>query len=441
MLRRASTVKDLAGSVHSQLRERTNACPRMQDIIHLFEAMYSASLKTEESHPVVFHVVYIDPDNPDPHPPQRIVKDRWGYVRFSMSVPATPSNLAKLAMATDPRSSSLAVYHDRRGGLSVWGLVDQGNSYHDFVKYDMDEGPERPGIFQASIEGPGHIVVNDGYDTMSRLKVDALTGKPIDALKTGPLRQMLQCAVSDHVESVKSQVPFEMYPHVDMALDWLEQPLSSLRRLLLRVQTFRQGGALLITPDTSGPDLNIKYAIDYDRLRSATATYVALVAQSLFVWDVIHGEYLEPDCEDMPVGLHLNDVIVRGDLDESRMELDGAIWLVSLLTRVDGAVLMDQTMRVKGFGVEITSIGEPPNLFIASGPRATRKMLREADHKSYGTRHRSVMRYCSQVPGSVGFVVSHDGDVRAIALIEGRLTMWENIRLEHTDFRYSRIRR
>jgi hypothetical protein len=38
-----------------------------------------------------------------------------------------------------------------------------------------------------------------------------------------------------------------------------------------------------------------------------------------------------------------------------------------------------------------------------------------------------MMRYCAQTPGSVGFVISQDGDVRAITLVKGRLVMWESI--------------
>jgi len=62
------------------------------------------SLKTEESQSIACYIVYIDPDNPDPKPPARIVKDRWSYVKLSKRVPFTPSSLVKIAKASDPRS-------------------------------------------------------------------------------------------------------------------------------------------------------------------------------------------------------------------------------------------------------------------------------------------------------------------------------------------------
>jgi hypothetical protein len=45
-----------------------------------------------------------------------------------------------------------------------------------------------------------------------------------------------------------------------------------------------------------------------------------------------------------------------------------------------------------------------------------------------------MMRYCSQHPDSIGFVISQDGFVRAITLLRERLTMWENVQVEfHVD--------
>jgi len=48
---------------------------------------------------------------------------------------------------------------------------------------------------------------------------------------------------------------------------------------------------------------------------------------------------------------------------------------------------------------------------------------------AYGTRHRSMFNYCAAHSGSVGFVVSQDGDIRAITKVGTKLVMWENIRL------------
>ena len=66
---------------------------------------------------------------------------------------------------------------------------------------------------------------------------------------------------------------------------------------------------------------------------------------------------------------------------------------------------MNPKLEVQGFGVEILSRRDPTSLFTSANPSATEAALHQVDFNHYGTRHRSMMRYCSQVPGTLGFVV------------------------------------
>jgi len=92
--------------------------------------------------------------------------------------------------------------------------------------------------------------------------------------------------------------------------------------------------------------------------------------------------------------------------------------------------LLKSNLTLSGFGVEITSKKDPKSVFGASTATATK--LKEIDMNHFGTRHRSMMRHCVAHPDSVGFVVSQDGDVRAIASVRGQVVLWDNIRLYST---------
>ena len=427
--------KELAEATFVELQNRTVPCPKLEVLVELFELMYFVSLKTEETQSIVFHVVYLDPNNPDPNPPQRIVHDRWSVVRFAKPITASISNLVKLAKASDPRTSSLAVYEDPEEGLSIWGLIDQGNRYHDFVNHNSESGPERPGDFQASIQGVGHIVVYFGYEKVAELKVNTLVGKPLDVLRCGPIRETLDMGIAAYIETVKAKIGEPVHgdrSHWDSSLAsyWI----SSLCRLLLRVQNYYHGGAILFTPDTLLDGLNVKYEIQYNRLRSALETRALHGIQETHASDQIFEYYLEEDADEIPVDLYLDEVIHADNLDHNRSEIDGTIWFISLLSRVDGLVLMTPKLEVQGFGVEITYSEAPDEVFSAGDYRATKSKLRKVDYNHYGTRHRSMMRYCSHVPGSIGFVISQDGDVRAMTQVRGQLVMWENIMLQLHDF-------
>src|SRR5688572_18380809 len=91
---------DLAQSVKSTLLKRFSRSPDLRVLTELFELMYFASLRTEESQPITFHVVYLDPRNPDPDPPQRPPGDRWNCIKLDKRVPANIPNLIKTAKAS-----------------------------------------------------------------------------------------------------------------------------------------------------------------------------------------------------------------------------------------------------------------------------------------------------------------------------------------------------
>ncbi len=428
--------------MHTSLGRGRPGLPTEHTLQRLFETMYFASLRTEEGHSIAFHIVYMNPEDPDPSPPERIVQDRWSYVVLECRVPFDVSNVTKISRASDPRSSSLAVYHNQNGDLFVWGLVDQGNSYFDFVNHDSEEGPERPGLFQASISGVGHVSVYRGYELIADLLINDLHPRAIDALDQGPVHDALAPGIRSYIEAVRSDLTDEQYDArghwvTSLTADWL----TAVRRLLLRIRQYRHGGAVLITPASDFNNLNIKYAIDYRRLQTALRRRAVFTVRHTYAQDEITSGFIDKNLDHVPTDLYLDESIAANDLEESRTELDGVLWLISLLSRVDGLVLLTPDLAVRGFGVEIQTNTPPLVLLRALDSRASRKRGVAIDYNHYGTRHRSMMRYCANVPGSIGFVISQDGDVRAMTLVRGELVMWDNIELRHDDFERRRRKR
>ena len=125
--------QDLAETLCKRLRKKGQTCPEIEIIEEIFEVLYFTSLETEEADSLKLHIIYLDPAKPDPDPPSRIVKDRWSYIKLVNPIPFTVSNAAKIALALDPRTSSLAIYPNNSGKLMIWGLIDQVNRFHDFI--------------------------------------------------------------------------------------------------------------------------------------------------------------------------------------------------------------------------------------------------------------------------------------------------------------------
>ncbi len=427
--------EELAQAVTNELKKRRRQALPMVVLNELFNTLYFASLRTEESQQIACYIVYIDPNNPDPAPPARIVNDRWSYVPLSERIPFALSSLVKIAKASDPRTSSFAVYHDKNQQLFIWGLVDQGNRYHEFVNFDSDAGPERPGLFQASILGVGHLAAYYGYEKIAELQVDKMILESHDVLRRGPVFELLKPGIDRFIAGVASEldsIDKKLDPRGPNSLqdDWIK----TLCRLLLRMRNYHHGGSLLFTPDSAHKRLSIKYGLSYDRLRTALQHIGVNRNELLIADDAIHQIMESKDAERIPIDTYLDSGIAGYELHDSSSELDGAIWFISLLSRVDGLVVLTFDLDVKGFGVEILEQNQPPRVLRATTASGSLKSLRLVDYHSLGTRHRSMMRYCYVVPGSLGFVVSQGGDIRAMTRVGGDLIFWDSIRLQFDQF-------
>jgi hypothetical protein len=432
MSHRNRAPRDLARAVCSELSRRAETCPPLKVLIELFEIMYYASLKTEESALVSFHMVYLAPDKPDPEP--ATTRDQWRVVPLAETLPLTISNLIKITNASDSRTSSFAVYHDEQQHLFVWGFVDQGDSYSEYVNYESQKPTRRPGFFHASIAGIGHLVAFTDVKKIAELKVNALITSVSDVLGGGPIRAALQPGITSYLEAVKLTVGADKYDAAKLGPILIARWLQALCRLLLRVQRYGHGGAILISPDNSLKGLNMKYELPYDRLRSALEDQAVLHIELAYASERIWGDYLRKNIDSIPVDLYLDELTARNNEEDNRREVEGTIWFLSLLTRVDGLVLLNQSLELQGFGVEITFQDVPRDVYAAGNQTATTRRLTSIDFNHYGTRHRSMMRYCSQIPGSVGFVISQDKDVRCMTQVGNKLVMWENIKLQLPDF-------
>jgi hypothetical protein len=117
--------------------------------------------------------------------------------------------------------------------------------------------------------------------------------------------------------------------------------------------------------------------------------------------------------------------------------IKGAIRFISSLSCVDGLVMLTSDLKLKGFGVVIKTKELPRQIYLSKAPGVNQSRLSKVNPNNYGTRHRSMFSYCWNNPGSIGFVVSQDGEIRAITTVGNKLIMWENIKvqrfLEHRE--------
>lgn len=373
--------KDLAKRVWSTIKSKKHIEIPIKILNNLFELMFFSSLKTEELAPITYSIVYIDPVTPDPKPPERLVADRWSCVEFKDNIPFNLSNIIKLAKASDPRSSSLAIYHDDKDEIFIWGFIDQINRYNDYINFESDAGPERPGVFQASVESQGYIIAYLGLRIIAELRQNRLVSNSLDVFKSGPIRDALQPSINMYIKKIKRTVNSSILQDRDHWEDTFSGLwISALCRLLIRIKNFKHGGAILLTSSLKSDGLNIKYGAKYDRLKKALLHRASLTIKKTYSSDLIFEEK-----KNIPIDIYLDESVFSSELDDVKNEIDGALWFLSLLSRVDGLILFTKHLSLKGFGVEIITKKDPKNVYRSKTISAGNTSLQKLDFNYFGT--------------------------------------------------------
>ncbi len=275
-----------------------------------------------------------------------------------------------------------------------------------------------------SIKGTVHTI------SCGSMRIDRLSEGGLDPLSSGPVFDALQPGLQHHVDSVKAEVAPDVYEdrdHWDASLKghWLE----TLARVVLRIRDMRHGGAILITPPAPVTGLDVKYKIEYPRLPEALCRWGIATIEKTHAGDLI-GYELDADEPAIEAGHYLNESVAASETEDVESEIDGTLWFIACLSRVDGLVLMGPDLSVYGFGAVITLEDPPTSIRAARDDTGNPARPTLLSYEEFGTRHRSMMRFCSSYPGSVGFVVSQDGDVRAMTRVGDDLVVWNNVRLQ-----------
>jgi hypothetical protein len=190
------------------------------------------------------------------------------------------------------------------------------------------------------------------------------------------------------------------------------------------IRSSRHGATLLFLPPQDAEPashhahVNIKYQLKDDAPRRRFRALMLEIIDELV--------RLDPSApSEQPVGWedYLASRSQRlADLDEAIVEL---AHVLASISAVDGAVVLTRRFEVLGFGAEIS--GELPDVHevVRSTDAETRETTLERA-AGVGTRHRSVYRLCQFDPEVLAIVISHDGGVRFVKQLDGRVAYWDH---------------
>jgi hypothetical protein len=278
--------------------------------------------------------------------------------------------------------------------------------------------------------GPGRLLVSIGSRTLAELKGGTVSSMEMDLFESRWVQNRLteMASVSDaalpghglqaddHGSGVDAQFATVLVGHV-------------LRRMLATVRAAKHGGTVILIPRhrasellSDGHHMRVKYGFCDEEPRRRIATLVVAMMHEM----ARHGN---------------KGATIGWDSYESRAaaqiaEIDEALFevaqLLADLTRVDGTVLITDSLEVLGFGVEIA--GELPEVAQVARARDLDGNDREwVRTDRVGTRHRSAYRLCQALHDALALVVSQDGGLRFIRWHADAVTYWEQLAIGPWD--------
>lgn len=417
------TPDDLASFVSRILKDSKIIGGRPSESIlkELFNTLYYASLETEEGQHITVTITLINPEAISDDTDFESI-DNWKLYEFEEPIELTLKNLVKLSKAADPWSSSLAVYYDEENTLYIYGMIDQAIHYQRFLVYERGPRPAHPGIIQTMINGIGILNVMLEFQPIATLNKNTLVRQYRNVFKIGPVSEFLKECTKYDKKILIPMLGADAEGFNGLIFDYFTEAIS---RILLKIRNYHHGGAIVITKSRK-TDLKIKYSLNYNRIQEAILHLVEAIHKSAQINFKVDGYRHKGKV--MPITMLREYKSTEVDFQESYDELIGAIRFVSSLACVDGTIALSPHLNVIGFGSIITTKESVKEIYLSKtsiiSPTATKM---NASH--FGTRHQSMFSYCKKHPDSLAFVISQDGEIRAIKNVDGKIYMWENIKV------------
>ena len=340
----------------------------------LLSCAFAASLESEESRSVVFTLTFFgEQDRSFP---------------YTMKVPFSPRNLARLSVALDLYRSRICVVPTDTG-LVIRGLVHLGN------QHAFDGKRQLLHKFSIRVLGPGILLVSCG-------------DKPLLTYRRGQLRywggvpshllnNLLRSALSFHfrLRTTENEVTSDLL---------FTRAIETIARAIL---SHRHGGTLLILPKGARWEDRV-LANQYAPTAPVTPIQEAFAKREGY--ERIRNEESKGNGKDAA----LPDVTSIPTAAQLSSELE---WL-GQLTATDGMTVIHPDLTLLGFGVffKTQDSAEDPTLVSVtdlSDDRGDSQQSKALDSIG-GARHQSAAVTCRHFPGAVAVVASQDGTLTSM---------------------------
>ncbi len=381
-----------ADQAHPLRRRPQRAAPDLATVRAVVDAVFLTSIRTEEGRPILPSVGVLDPS----HVGDREIVGGCLVMPLSPPVPLTVSVLEKLSPAVDPATATLAVTPASPSdpNLSVWAILLFGGPLQPFgrpsVHNEFSLG--RADVLTVRAESPGSLLIARGGTRLGSLAAGTfILATPTPFIERG-LGQFVMAAVRGNEGNTSVH-----YWHVFS---------RSVMYLLEQLSARTHGASLILLPSGQAEDarplFRPRYGLTID-LRIPAVLRALLTSGE----DASHlGELLN---------------VANG------LQLCERLRTLAQLAAVDGALVVSASLDVLGFGTTLEAC--PWSGRVLTGPDGFGGGGEPFDVSRLGTRHNSAVNFVGACTGSVAFVVSQDGPIRAfVKRDENTVLCWPDCR-------------
>jgi hypothetical protein len=359
----------------------------------LVESAFLASLRQEEGRGLRFALGAVPVKGED--------RKTWLHgasqevAPFSEYLPLNAESISKLAPACDPSIGALLVDPSPGKGdaFRIWGIMYYGPPLRELTEIPVHiDGlsSQRPDVLTITVTSPGSMFISRGYSQIGRF----VFGQFYPAQPTPFVHRALGQYIDEYLGS-HSRGHERAY---------CGSYLSALEHLLGEIGSRGHGGTVVLVRDSNYPgylgDMLLRYKLQHT-LQMPEAFEKLLQAKQR---------------RDIPF------------LTEARAVLRGRLDFVAQLACADGALLLRDELIPIAFGVTLQA--EPWTGDVAPGPSPFPGQELLLDLQRLGTRHNSAADFVAAHQGSIAFVISQDGPIRAfLRSAEGPLLYWADCTL------------
>jgi hypothetical protein len=410
--------------------------PRVSLIRAVIDRTYFASLRTEEGRFVRGSLTFTNPQKPDINPPIIRRAEYPGFTFFDSPMRLTPELLVRLFRAVDQWVGSIAVYGTSSLDLVAWGVVDQMVHENIHRNRESDRGFSNPGLFTVTIDSTGTLSVYHRWCFLAGLRQGQLITRENPALRSRIVIARVKPVLAPIANGIAMALHTPGKYHrifASVSDEWSR----TIERLCIGLRRLGTGGAFLISPKPVDGLLDVGYRFHYNRL--SNAAFLAVLDRFHLKNTKQQVSALERQVGGVSTKVLRELTFAEEDSQDRDSELTGAIRLATTLASIDGLVLLKPSLEIVGFGVKVKSNSDVRRIY--DGAYSARKgaRVKMIEPTRFGTRHGSVLRYCSADTRAIGVVVSQDGQVRVIMTANRRLMLWDNVKLLRYDHNVRRF--